>query len=205
MVSRADNVVNQHMDLFGIWNDALIVQIGPTKGDQEGTKHVDHPFHIYSVPEEPAICPVLAFCKYLLCNPTILNGECMMFDGASQYERFNNILRDIVHSPEHRNTFVDLGIDPQYFGTHSIRKGALTHVACGITSSPSIASICIRANWKMPGVMNRYIWYEAAAGINMLVDVFLGAVIWGNDLQRAMHILTFLNVMEVRRRNNSVC
>ena len=43
-----------------------------------------------------------------------------------------------------------------------MRKGAATHVASGITSSPPIASICIRANWKMPGVMNRYIKYESA-------------------------------------------
>jgi hypothetical protein len=49
---------------------------------------------------------------------------------------------------------------PEYFGTHSICKGAITHAACGVMSSPQIAFICICANWKMPGIMNRYIWYE---------------------------------------------
>jgi hypothetical protein len=29
-------------------------------------------------------------------------------------------------------------------------------------SSPQIEFICICANWKMQGVMNRYIWYEPA-------------------------------------------
>jgi hypothetical protein len=61
LFSRAESIVNSHIDLFGLHNDALLVQVGKTKGDQDGTKHVDHPFHKYSVPENPVICPVLAF------------------------------------------------------------------------------------------------------------------------------------------------
>ena len=51
MVSQAENVVNAHMDLFGVYEDALLVYLGPSKGDQEGTKHADHPWHLYSVSE----------------------------------------------------------------------------------------------------------------------------------------------------------
>jgi hypothetical protein len=61
MVSRLEAVVDQHIDLFGVYNDALLVHLGLSKGDQDGSKHADHPWHIYSVPQEPAICPVLAF------------------------------------------------------------------------------------------------------------------------------------------------
>ena len=46
-------------------------------------------------------CPVLAFAKYLMCHPQILNGECKIFDGSSQYERMNAVLKEIVHSDEH--------------------------------------------------------------------------------------------------------
>ena len=56
-----------------------------------------------------------------------------------------------------------------------MQKGAVTHVACGVTSSPPIASICIRANWKMPGVMNRYIKYEAAG------DQYVGRCVSGHS------------------------
>jgi hypothetical protein len=49
---------------------------------------------------------------------------------------------------------------PQQFGTHSIRKGAVIHISTGTMSCPPIASICLRANWAMPGVINRYIKYE---------------------------------------------
>ena len=76
MVSRAESVVNAHIDLFGIYEDALLVHLGPSKGDQEGTKHACHPWHLYSVPQEPAICPVLAFAKYLVTHSETLGGDC---------------------------------------------------------------------------------------------------------------------------------
>jgi hypothetical protein len=135
MVSRAENVVNQHMDLFGVIDDALLVYLGPTKGDQDGSKHTDHPWHIYSVPDKPEICPCIAFAEYLMSNPMVLDGECKVFDGASQYERYNNIMRDIVRSDEYCDAFKKLGLSPDHFGTHSIRKGAITHAACGTTVS----------------------------------------------------------------------
>ena len=100
--------------------------------------------------------------RMLIAHPTILQGQSPIFEGSGQYERFNKMFHDIVDSDEHRQAFVEFGITPEYFGTHSIRKGAVTFVATGSTSCPPIASICIRANWAMPGVMNRYIKYESA-------------------------------------------
>ena len=54
-----------------------------------------------------------------------------------------------------------------------MRKGAVTHISTGTTSCPPIASICLRANWSMPGVMNRYIKYENAG------DQFVGKCVSG--------------------------
>ena len=143
LISRAETVVESNIELVGMWSDALRFEIGPTKTDPQGKKNLDHPFHVYSVPENPAICPVLAMAKHLVNRPQILRGNCALFEGTSQYNHYNNILRSIVQSPQHRQSFIDRGLNPQYFGTHSMRKGAVTHTACGITSSPPIASICI--------------------------------------------------------------
>lgn len=41
-----------------------MVHISQAKGNQEGTKHLDRPWQIYSVPQNPAICPVLAWQTY---------------------------------------------------------------------------------------------------------------------------------------------
>ena len=155
MVSCAENVINSHIELFGIFDDALLVYLGPSKGDQEGTKHID-PWHLYTVPENPVICLVLAFAKYLMCHPQILNGECKIFDGSSQYERMNAVLKEIVCSDEHYDEFAKLALQPEYFRTQSNCKVSITQGACGVVNGPIIASICNYANWMMPGVMNQY-------------------------------------------------
>ena len=69
LISWADGVISANIELVGMWSDALCFEIGPTETDQNGTKHVDHPFHVYVCPETPAICPLVAFCKHLLCRP----------------------------------------------------------------------------------------------------------------------------------------
>ena len=130
------------------------------------------------MPENAVICPVLAFAKYLMCHPQILNGKCKIFDGSSQYERMNAVLKEVVRSDDHYEEFSKLGLQPEYFGTHSICKGSITHGAFGVVNGPPIASICIRANWKMPGVMNRYMRYESAGdeyvGRSVCGQVWLG-------------------------------
>jgi hypothetical protein len=175
MISRADSVIGSNIELCGMRNDALVFDLGPTKTDQEGKQNIDHPFHIYSCPENPSICTVLAMCKHLLHRPQILKGQCQLFEGSNQYDHYCSIFRKIVNDSRYRQGFIDRGLDPKYFGTHSLRKGAVTHVSSGITSSPPIASICIRANWKMPGVMNRYIKYESAG------DQYVGRCVSGRN------------------------
>ena len=167
--------VTTNIELVGVLNDALHFQVGLTKTDQEGSKHIDHPFHVFSCPENPVICPVLALSKHLLCNPRILCGKCKLFEGSNQYERFNSILHSIVQSDEYCNEFINFGVHPKYFRTHSMRKGAASHVACGITSCPPVASICFRANRRMPGVMNRYIKYKGAG------DQYVGRCVSGRN------------------------
>ena len=103
-----------------------------------------------------------------MVNPLILNGQTQLFEGRSQYDRFIAVFWGIISSPEHREEFASLGITPADFGTHSIRKGSTTHVATGRTACPPIASICLRANWAMPGVLSWYIKYENAG------DQFVG-------------------------------
>eukprot|EP00956_Cyclotella_meneghiniana_P034023 scaffold100967_cov120-Cyclotella_meneghiniana.AAC.1 len=150
MLSRVDFIVTTNVEFIGMSSDAIRFDVGLTKTDQEGRNNIDHPFHVYSCPENPVVCPVLAMAKHLIKNPDILGGNCKLFEGSNQYEHFFSIFRKIVNSQEHRQSFIDRGLNPKYFGTHSIRKGAVTHIASGVTSSPPIASICIRANWKMP-------------------------------------------------------
>ena len=84
------------------------------------------------------------------------------FEGSGQYEQFNRIVLEIVGHTNYGQRFIALEMQPEDFGTHSIRKGAVTFVAIGCTTCPPISYICLRANWAIPGVMNRYIKCESA-------------------------------------------
>ena len=101
LLSHANMVVNAHIDLFGISNDALLCFVGPSKTDQEGVKHADHPFHMYSCPENPAICIVTAFTWFMIAHPAVLKGGMKIFDDSLQYKCFNYIFHEVVHSPQH--------------------------------------------------------------------------------------------------------
>ena len=128
LISRAGYVVDSNIDLVYFQQDDLLFDIGKTKTDQEGKKNIDHPWHVYSNPEYPEICPFLAMVCHLIYDPTIINGQCHLFEGSGQYERFNRIFLEIVGHPKYRQIFIALGMTPEDFGTHSIRKGAVPHV-----------------------------------------------------------------------------
>ncbi len=89
-------------------------------------------------------------------------GQCNLFEGSGQYDRLNKILGEVVLHYKYNDTSTALGISPSDFGTHSLRKGTVTHISTGTTSCPPIASICLHANWALPGVMGQYIKYENA-------------------------------------------
>jgi hypothetical protein len=175
LISRADTAIQQNIEHVGMQSDSVVIEMGPTKTDQEAKKHQDHPYHLYSVPKNPAICIVTALAKHLVTRPHLLTGRHKLFEGSNQYEHYNSILCKIVQSDEHRDAFIARGLNPNYFGSHSLRKGAVTHTSSGITSSPPIASICIRTGWAMPGVMNRYIKYESAG------DQYVGRSVSGRN------------------------
>ena len=145
-----------------------------TKRDQENAKNIDHPWHVYANPIDPAACPLHALSRHIMIHPTSFAGQCNLFEGKYQYERFNRIFNDVV--PEYREDFVALRICPEDFGTHSIRKGAAIFVSTGCTVSPPMASICLRACWTLGGVHK--VQYEKAG------DQFIGRMVSGLPVLR---------------------
>merc|ERR1712232_613144 len=97
----AESVVNANIELLSFQNDSLLFEIGATKTDQEGTKNTGHPWNVSANPENPVICTVLAMGRMLIHHPTILEGQCPIFEGSDQYGLFNRIFHDIVDSDEH--------------------------------------------------------------------------------------------------------
>ena len=42
-----------------------------------------------------------------------MNGECSMFDGASQYDHLNALLKEVVNHQDHVEEFEKLGLDAE--------------------------------------------------------------------------------------------
>ena len=69
-----------------------------------------------------------------------------------------------------------LGIPYDEISTHSYRKGSASTAASGCTNGPPIVAICLRAGWKLGGVLNTYLCLENAG------DCFVGRVAAGLPL-----------------------
>ena len=121
-ISWADYVVDSNIYLVSFQQDALLFYIGKIKTDQEVTNNIDRTWHVYSNPECPGIFSFLAIACHLICDTTILNGQCHIFEESIQYERFNIIFLKIVGHSKYRQRFIALGIPPEDFGTNYIRK-----------------------------------------------------------------------------------
>ena len=69
-----------------------------------------------------------------------------------------------------------MGIPYDEISTHSYRKGSVSHAASGSTQGPPIVAVCLRAGWKLGGVLNTYLCLENAG------DQFVGRVAAGLPL-----------------------
>ena len=159
LMARADNCVNMHVNHIQWQDDCLLFFFGKSKKNQTGDAS-DRPWHVYSNPNAPHLCPVLALAKYLLTHPDLLQEGSPLFPGGSQYERFVKIFHKVIS--KNKEEFEKLGVKPGDLGSHSTRKGSITLVSSGCTVSPPMSSICLRACWSMGNVKDRYIHYEKA-------------------------------------------
>jgi hypothetical protein len=182
LMARADSIVNLSLNDFQWNDDALMVYLRKTKTDQEGSNGKT-PYHLYANPVDPCLCVVLSLGVYLMSNPGILESRtgARLFPADFQYNRYSQILARVIS--ENKEEFERIGVKVGSIGTHSARKGAATMAASGCTISPSMASICNRAQWKMGGTRDKYIKYENAG------DQFLGRTLTGlNSLQKEFSI-----------------
>lgn len=109
---------------------------------------------------------------HLLCSPRILCKQCKLLR-LNQCDQFITIVCGYFISDEHRSAMMGLLMPPIYSVIHSLHKSTVTYVTHGKTSSPSIVFTCIRTNCTMPGVMSRYICYEAKGDLCQEVSLCL--------------------------------
>ena len=70
LMARSKNCTKMHVNHIQWREDSLVFFFGKSKGNQSG-KNNHQPWHVYSNPLEPTICPVLSFAKYVFLHPDI--------------------------------------------------------------------------------------------------------------------------------------
>jgi hypothetical protein len=124
-MSRSINVgalMMQHMD----WeNDCLKIIICKHKGDATG-EGLGNMKHVYANPYNPDVCPILSlalltFCKQRRANISVQQ----VFEGDKSENRFLQILKNVI---DHMPVDTNLGASKKDLGSHSNRKGAISHV-----------------------------------------------------------------------------
>ena len=59
-----------------------------SKGYQERVNLIE-PWHVYSNPTNPFICPILRLARYIFCNPSVMNGSCKNTESTNQYQLYS--------------------------------------------------------------------------------------------------------------------
>lgn len=90
LMARSVSVANIRYDHIGWDVDALVINLGKTKGDQEGKN--SFPRHVYANPYNPEICPILGFALYMFCKGYQREGGCTLLFGGTAQERFSSWL-----------------------------------------------------------------------------------------------------------------
>ena len=94
--------------------DSLIYYFGTLKGNQTGDISND-PWHVYSNPNNPKICPVLDMYTYFSSQPDILTTNPKLFPGNQQYEIFLKIFHRIINNNLEESQY--LGVEKKMLGS----------------------------------------------------------------------------------------
>ena len=165
LIARAVTVGNIMYDHISWEEDALTINIGKQKNDQEGNHAF--PRHVYANPSNPFICPVLSFAILVFSQGYRREGSDRRVFGDPKHskDRFGKWLGKLLHACA--EVITALGVIISAIGTHSFRKGIATALA-NSPGGPSAVNIWLRAGWSLGQVQSRYI-FEGAGG-----DHFVG-------------------------------
>ena len=174
LVSRAVNVCTLMYDHIAWQGDCMVVVFPLHKGDREGLKGA--PKHVYTNPESPQLCPILAFALYIFCTGHHVPGSSTVVFGAEEeaekkYQRWFK-----THCEKNSEELLAMGLVAASFGTHSLRKGSASYLS-SIQNGPFMLAIYLRAGWSLGPVVSKYITEaggndqlcgRVAAGLNIL-------------------------------------
>ena len=155
--SEINNLTTTNLDLS---DTKISIQIVRSKTDQNGLGRI---VNVYSIPDEPAICPVLLTKQYLqrLAYPNTIGSYVGNLQPRIHYECKNKIqiplpTQLISYSScleDSRRLLTELGIEGR-FGEHSGRRGGATAAA---SHGASLQDVQQLGQWKSAECASKYV------------------------------------------------
>ena len=131
LIKRVENCVDWKINQITIRNDSLVFQFEKSKGRQNGEEHVG-PWHLYTNPDEPHECVLLALSRYIFTYPQLLKEDALLFQGTSQYNIYAIYFLAIISNNKAELQMLSIGDGD--LGTHSCREGVVIMVSAGYKS-----------------------------------------------------------------------
>jgi len=171
LMVRTVNVKKMNYKFFALDGDASTIKTPYHKGDQEGKNAF--PKHVYANPVDALICPFFAMGIHIVCNAFQRGGNTCVFQVECMESTFSNWIRKVAGSftPE---DLLELGMEAEDLGTHSIRKGAGTFCSSQ-PSGPNPQTVRLRMDHSIGSTESRYIFEGEGT------DQMLGRTVAGLD------------------------
>ena len=171
LMVRTVNVKKMNYKFFALDGDASTIKTPYHKGDQEGKNAF--PKHVYANPVDALICPFFAMGIHIVCNAFQRGGNTCVFQVECMESTFSNWIRKVAGSftPE---DLLELGMEAEDVGTHSIRKGAGTFCSSQ-PSGPNPQTVRLRMDHCIGNTESRYIFEGEGT------DQMLGRTVAGLD------------------------
>jgi hypothetical protein len=152
LMVRTTNIKSLNVNFFDWDGDACTIRNPCHKGDQEGVNAFAK--HVYGNPADPLICAFFAMGIHVVCNAFQKDGDTRIFQAECVESSFGKWLRSTV-SKMTPGELLELGMEPEDVGTHSIRKGAGTYCSSQ-PGGPNPQTVRLRMDHSIGNTESRY-------------------------------------------------
>jgi integrase len=170
---RTNNTEGIRLRHISWYEDALQIEFGVTKSNQEGERLEKR--LIFANSDSPFICPVLVLAIFLGLRTLELSEDEKLFDGGNQASRFQKSLTEALTNAKVKDCLTSYGLLNDDIGAHSIQKGAGTYLSTGGTQGPNPVAICLRMSWTLGNTKERYLFTSPSS------DAYCGRILSGLD------------------------
>ena len=172
LVCRGFTTGGQHANNYTWSGDHMNVVVNASKANKEGSLVPDKP--IYGNPYEPEVCFFVQL-GFLIIRKSVagIGDHNALFTSRNEERNFSNRLKILLEKlSEGDKIAANLNGD---IGTHSTKKGVMSY-SSSFPGMSAVISLLLRAEYKLPGVLNRY-FFQTGIIYFIILNIFVIVVL----------------------------